>query len=201
MASRLPSTMIDPAGALPVPDSPSIGELLAFEQLLAELFAGFVNLARVQRRRSDHRCAPAHRPSPRRRAMQPRPFRRRQRTLRYPLLERRRRARGGASPHLERFSLAPAAHSGRRPGRGRATRRPAARSCRRPRDLATRRGQVQSHLAHDRRRSNRRGDRPCLVPARAPMVRAPRFPGSASLRTSSAALSRTNARRSRSTRR
>ena len=36
--------MIDPAGALPVPDSRSIGELLAFEQLLAELFAGFVNL-------------------------------------------------------------------------------------------------------------------------------------------------------------
>ena len=42
MTSRLTSTMVDPARA--VPDSPAIGELLAFEQLLAELSAGFVNL-------------------------------------------------------------------------------------------------------------------------------------------------------------
>ena len=45
MASRLPSTIIDPAPAVPPPDSPSTGELLAFERLLAELSAGFVNLS------------------------------------------------------------------------------------------------------------------------------------------------------------
>ncbi len=45
MASRLPSTTIDPARAVHAPDSSSIGELLAFERLLAELSAGFVNLA------------------------------------------------------------------------------------------------------------------------------------------------------------
>src|SRR5262245_38755110 len=44
MASRLPSPMIDQARAVPTPDVPSIGEFLAFEQLLAELSAGFVNL-------------------------------------------------------------------------------------------------------------------------------------------------------------
>jgi len=37
--------MIGPLRAVPAPDSPSIGELLAFERLLAELSAGFVNLS------------------------------------------------------------------------------------------------------------------------------------------------------------
>jgi signal transduction histidine kinase len=37
--------MIDAARAAPAPDSPPIGELLAFERLLAELSAGFVNLS------------------------------------------------------------------------------------------------------------------------------------------------------------
>ncbi len=45
MASPLPSRLIDPARAAPALDSPSIGELLAFERLLAELSAGFVNLS------------------------------------------------------------------------------------------------------------------------------------------------------------
>jgi signal transduction histidine kinase len=36
--------MIDPARGVPAPDAQSIGELLAFERLLAELSAGFVNL-------------------------------------------------------------------------------------------------------------------------------------------------------------
>ena len=131
--------------------------------------------APVQHRRCDHRCAPADRRAPRCRTVQPRPFRRGRRTLRDPLLERRRCARGCASPHLERFSLAPAAHSGRRPGGGGATRRPAARGRGGRGDLAARRGQVQSHPAHERRRSHRRGDRHCLPPSRAPVVGAPDF--------------------------
>jgi signal transduction histidine kinase len=45
MASRPHSTMIDPAHAVPALDSPSFGELQAFERLLAELSAGFVNLS------------------------------------------------------------------------------------------------------------------------------------------------------------
>ena len=45
MASRLPSTMIDPPRGVPALDSSSTGELLAFERLLAELSAGFVNLS------------------------------------------------------------------------------------------------------------------------------------------------------------
>jgi len=45
MDSRLPSVMIDPARAVPAHDSASIGDLLAFERLLAELSAGFVNLS------------------------------------------------------------------------------------------------------------------------------------------------------------
>jgi signal transduction histidine kinase len=36
---------MDPARPVPAPDSPSVDELLAFERLLAELSAGFVNLA------------------------------------------------------------------------------------------------------------------------------------------------------------
>jgi signal transduction histidine kinase len=45
MPSRLPATMIDPAQAVPTPDSRPVGAFLAFERLLAELSAGFVNLS------------------------------------------------------------------------------------------------------------------------------------------------------------
>ena len=44
MASSLPATTIDPGRAPVAPHAPSIGEFLAFEQLLAELSASFVNL-------------------------------------------------------------------------------------------------------------------------------------------------------------
>ncbi len=44
MDPRPSSTMTDPARAMPAPDSLTTGEYLAFEQLLAELSASFVNL-------------------------------------------------------------------------------------------------------------------------------------------------------------
>ncbi len=44
MALRLPATTIDPGRAPPAPDALSMLEFLAFEQLLAELSASFVNL-------------------------------------------------------------------------------------------------------------------------------------------------------------
>ena len=44
MDARPSSTMLDPAREDPAPDSRSVGEFLAFERLLAELSAGFVNV-------------------------------------------------------------------------------------------------------------------------------------------------------------